>query len=119
LSLVSRLLASLSEKLSVLGSLSGVLLSSSLLEGKLVSLSLKSLRGDESLDPRCLGLGDLGSGLAFLRLDLSSNDVLSDIVLLAQVEELSDLAGSLGAQSSGDVLIGKPFDFLISLLDDD
>lgn len=80
------------------------------------SLSLKSSGGDESLD-----LGDseslLVGVLSFLGGSFSSDDVLGDIVFLAQVEELSDSGGSLGAKSSRNVLVSESFDFLVSLLD--
>jgi hypothetical protein len=57
-----------------------------------VTPSLESEGGDESLDRRSLGVG-LGSLL--LGDDLSSDNELSDVVLLGEVEESSDLGGSL------------------------
>jgi hypothetical protein len=73
------------------------------------SLALKSQRGDESLN-----LGGL-LGLA----SLSADDELSDIIRLGQVEELSDLVGSLGSQSSGLDLVRQTGDVLGSLLHND
>jgi len=60
--------------------------------GLLASLSLKSNWRDESLD-----LGRLGSrfGVLVVGFELPSDDKVSDIVLLVQVEELSDLVSSL------------------------
>lgn len=87
----------------------------SLLDGSEVPSSLQPHGGDQSLD-----LGGLGVRLGSLLLggDLSSDDELSDIVLLGQVEELSDLGGSLGTQSSGQDGVGESGDLSLTLLDD-
>lgn len=63
----------------------------------------------------------LGVGLSSLLLgdDLSSDDELSDVVLLGEVEELSDLGGPLGSEPLGEGLGGESLDLLLSLLDDD
>lgn len=66
------------------------------------SLSSESLVGDESLDLR-----GLNSGLLAFLLDLSSDNVKSDVVILLQVEELSDVVGSLGTKSSGLLVISQ------------
>lgn len=89
----------LSQQLSVLSSSVSLLLSVVDLLGLQSSLSLQSLRGDQSLD-----LWGLGEGLAVL-LDSSSDNVVSDVVLLSQTKELSDVVGSLWTQSlwGGDV----------------
>jgi len=75
--------------------LDGLLLSQGvpLLQALQVSSPLQSHRSNQSLD-----LGSLGVRLSTLLLssDLSSNDEFSNIVFLGQVEELSDLGGSLG-----------------------
>lgn len=78
--------------------------------------SLQSHGGDQSLDLGGLGvrLGTLGLGR-----DLSSDNELSDIVFLGQVEESSDLGGSLGTQSLGQNGVGQSGDLLFTLLDDD
>jgi hypothetical protein len=73
------------------------------------SLALESQRSNESLD-----LGGL-LGLT----SLSADHVLSDIIRLAQVEQLSDLVGSLRSQSSGLDLVGETGDVLSTFLDDD
>lgn len=78
----------------------------------LESLSSESLFGDESLD-----LWRFVEGLVSL-LDFSSDDVLSHIIGLSQGEDLSNVVGSLGAESSGLITIGDSFDFSITLLDD-
>ena len=75
------------------------------------SLSSEPLLGDESLD-----LGRLVEGLVAL-LDLSSNDVLGDIVLLSQSEGLSDLVDSLRSESSWLVIVGEALNFTWSLLE--
>lgn len=77
------------------------------------SLSLQSLRGDQSLD-----LGSLGVGAAVLAGDFTSDDELSHVIFLGQTEELSDVVGSLGAQSLGDGGVGQTFDVGVTLLDD-
>ena len=74
-----------------------------------VSLSLQSEGSYQSLD-----LGGL------LRLaGISADNELSHVVLLRQVEQLSDLVGSLGTQSARLDLVGQTGDVLGSLLDDD
>lgn len=67
--------------------------------GFLGALTLESNWGDQALD-----LGGLAAylGVLFSGLELSSDDVASDIVFLVQVEKLSDLVGSLGPKSSVD-----------------
>lgn len=64
----------------------------------------------------------LGGGLGVLllrALDLPSDDVLSHIVLLAQVEELSDLGRTLGTESLGEDVVCQSGDLALALLDDD
>lgn len=51
-------------------------------------------------------------------LDLPPDDVLPDIVLLAQVEELPDLRRPLGTQPLGEDVVGKTRDLLLTLLDE-
>ena len=75
-------------------------------------LSSKSLLGNESLDLRALV-----ESLVTL-LDLTAHNVLSHVVLLAESEHLADVAGSLGAESSGLVVGGDTLDVSITLLDD-
>ena len=63
-----------------------------------------------------------GVGLGVLLLcafDLSSDNILSHIVLLAQVEEPSDLGGTLGAETLGEDVVGQSRDLAFTLLDDD
>lgn len=72
-------------------------------------LSSDSLLGDESLD-----LGGLVEGLVS-SLELSSHDVLSDIVLLSQHEGLSDPVGSLWSESSWPDAVGESLDVLLAL----
>jgi len=106
---------SLGKKLSVLvGSILGCLGTSSL-DCNSVSLVLDSLGSDKSLDlgSLCVGLSTL-----LLRLDLSSNNEFSDIILLAQTKEFSDLGGSLWTKSLWVDNIGQAWDILLALLDD-
>lgn len=64
----------------------------------------------------------LGVGLSILllcALDLSPDNVFPDIVLLAQVEELSDLRGSLRTQAFGLHGVSESWDLGVALLNDD
>jgi len=86
-------------------------------EGAEAAAALQADGGDKSLDFGCLGVG---FGVLLLRaLDLSSDDILSHIVLLAQAEELSDLGRALGTESLGEDVVGQPGDLALALLDDD
>jgi hypothetical protein len=107
---------SLDNKGVVLGN--GLLLSQSvpLLQALQVPSSLQSHGGDQSLNLGGLGVW-LGSFL--LGLNFSSDNELSDVVFLGQVEEPSDLGGSLGTQSLRQDGVGQSGDFLFTLLDDD
>ena len=64
---------------------------------------------DKSLD-----LGGLGcrllNFLALLNWQRPLDDVLPDVVLLAQVEQLPQVRGTLGAQTTGDGVGGQPRD---------
>lgn len=64
--------------------------------------------GDEALDLGCLGLGFL----PLLAGEGALDHVLTHIVLLAQVEQLADLGGTLGAQAAGHGAVGQPGDLL-------
>jgi len=77
-----------------------------------VGLSADSLLSDESLNLRGLVVGLIAN------LELSLDDVLGHIVLLLEGEGLSDVAGSLGAESSGSLLVGESGDFTLSLNED-
>jgi hypothetical protein len=52
-------------------------------------------------------------------MDLPSDNELPDIILLAQVEELPDLGGSLGAETLGEDGVGKAGNVVLTLLNDD
>jgi len=81
------LLLPLSQDLGVFSSGLAVLLGTSSLEGNTMTLALENDRGDEALD-----LGGLVLGLlALLDGQGALDDILADVVLLAQVEELPDL----------------------------
>ena len=102
-----------STDLGVLSSSQPVLLSPPSLEGEPVSLPLKH---DWSHQPLDLG------GLVFLLLALLQgkgplDHVLADVVLLAQVKKLPDLAGTLGSKSPGDGVVSESGDLSLSLLD--
>ena len=82
----------------------------SLLLGSLVdNLSSDSLIGNESLDAWALVEGLVTSD------ECSSNDVLSDIILLSEGKGLSDVVSSLWSESSGLGLIGESGDIVLTL----
>ena len=86
-----------------------------LLQTPQVSLPLQPHGGDEPLD-----LGGLGVRLAFILAgNLTSDDELPDVVLLAQVEEPPDLGSPLGSKTLGEDGVGQTGDLLLTLLDDD
>jgi len=92
-------------------------LSGSFPSGLLVSL-VNSLSSESGISDQSLDLGGLGSdGLAFL-FDLSSDDESSNVVVLGQSEKLSDLGGSLGAESLGQLVVSQTFNIGFTLLDD-
>lgn len=103
---------SLGKQLGVLGG--SVLLGLSVL---LLLLDQLLLVGDSSGGDKSLDLGGLGVGLAGLGGHLSSNDILSHVVLLGEGKQLSDVVGSLGAESSGDGLVGEALNLGVTLLD--
>ena len=96
-----------------LSSCQPVLLSPPPLEGKPVSLPLKHDWGDQPLD---LG-GLILLLLAILKGQGPLDHVLADIIILAQVKQLPDLAGTLGSKSPGDGVIGESGDLTFTLLD--
>ena len=79
-----------------------------------MSLPLKHNRGNQPLD--------LG-GLVFLLLAILEGQrpldhVLTDVVILAQVEQLPDLRCTLGSKSPRDGVVSEAGDLTLSLLDD-
>lgn len=111
LGLLSLLLAdTLGQKLSVLGSSVLLGLGIASLKGSDVPLALETLRSNKTLD-----LGSLGVGLVSLD-NLTTNDILADIVLLGETKELSNVVGSLGSESLGKRSISKTGNISLSLL---
>ena len=103
-----------STDLGVLSSSQPVLLSPPSLESEPVTLPLKHHGSHQSLHLR-------GSELLLLPLLLGQrppDNVLADVIVLGQVEELPDLAGSLGPESPGDGVVGQPGDLGLALLHD-
>lgn len=101
----------LSQQLSVLRSSVSLLSSVVDLLGLQSSLSLQSLRSNQSLDLRSLGVS-----LTVL-LNGTSDNVVSDVILLGQTEELSDVVGSLRTQSLWGGDIGQTLNVGLTLLD--
>ena len=82
--------------------------------GNTTSLALKGDWSDKSLNTWSNGLGLL----AFL-LDLSSDNVLSDGVVLVQSKELSDVVCTFWSKTSRYLLVGETFNFAFALFDND
>jgi len=78
--------------------------------------ALKDDWSDEALD---LGRLSLGLLLTFLQLQRPSNDVLSDVVVLVEVEQLADLSRSFGSQATRDGGVGQAWNISLALLHDD
>lgn len=76
-------------------------------------LTLQGERGDESLN-----LGRLTNGLPGLVGEGPGNDVLEHVVLLVQVEQLANLVGALGPQTTGHRIVGETGDGTVPDLDD-
>jgi len=113
-SLLTLLVHTLGQQLSVLvRSILGCLSPSSL-ECNAVSLVLHALRGDESLDLWCLCVW---LGALLLGDDFSSNDEFANIILLGQTEESTNLGGTLGAEALGVDNVGETWDVALALLD--
>ena len=108
------LLLTLGQDLGVFGGPLTVLLPPPALEGDAPALPLQHDRRHQALDLGRLGL----SGLAFLGRQRSLDHVLANVVSFAQVEQLPDLGGALGAQTPGDGVVGQSGDLLFALLDD-
>jgi len=110
------LLQVLRHHLGVLGAHDALLLGSLLLERHDLSLALQTLWRDETLD---LGRLELRLGLALLELERLAHHVLAHVVVLAQVEQLADVVGTLGAAHAWHDAVGEAVDLLLALLDDD
>lgn len=103
----------LSQQVGVLSSSVSLGLGVSDLQSLQVSLSLQSLWSNQSLDLWSLGV-------LLLTLDnLSSDDVLSNIILLGQTEELSNVVSSLWTQSLWNLGVSQTLKLSITLLDND
>jgi len=104
------------EKLVVLSNLLASVGPTTLAESKVCTTVLKSTRSNKTLYLRSVSVL-----LATLLLvgGLTSNDVLEHIILVSEVEQLADLAGTFGTTTAGDNLVGKTRDLLLTLLDND
>lgn len=52
-----------------------------------------------------------------LKLERLAHDILAHVVVFGQVEELADLASTLGTTSTRDNAVGETVDLLLALLD--
>jgi len=105
----------LGENLGVLVSSILGLLGVAALECDAVTLVLEALRSDKTLDLGCLGVWLL---TLTLWLNLTTNDELANIIILAEAEELADLRGTLGTKTLGCDGISDTWDIGVTLLDD-
>ena len=112
-SLVFTFLDADSQELSILSSLFLGLDGSPFLKSQSVSLSLQNDGSDQTLD---FG-GFCGGFLSFFGGELTTDDILADVVLLGQIEHFSDFGGSLGSETLGDLNISQSWDVLLTLLD--
>jgi len=97
-----------------IGSILG-LLGVAALQCDAVTLVLETLRSNKTLDLGSLGIWLLALAL---RLNLTTDNELADIVILGETEELADLRGTLGTKTLGVNDIGDTWDITIALLDD-
>jgi len=104
------------EHLGIFGTLRALLLSALLLERHDLSLALQALRRDETLN---LGRLELRLRLALLELKWLAHDILAHVVLLAQVEELANMVGTLGTTNARHNAVGETINLLLALLDND
>jgi len=107
----------LGQKSVVLGLVLFLGLEMTLLERKQMTATLETFRGNQPLD---LGGLEIRPGVFLLcTLNLSSHNILPDIVLLRQVEELSDLCRSLRTEALGEGNVGQSGNIVVALFDDD
>lgn len=85
------------------------------LECKSVTLVLQTLGSHQALNLGGLGVWLLALGLG---LDLTANDELTDIILLAEAEEAANLGGPLGTQALWLNGVGDSWNVVVSNLDD-
>merc|ERR550534_1922954 len=71
-----------------------------------MALTLQPRWCNQALDLRSLGLW-LGCLLSFLSWKLPPDYILGKIIVLGQIEQLSDLSGSFGSQSTRNNTIGQ------------
>jgi len=86
------------------------------LESIEVTAALETDGGNETLNFGCLSVW---FGILLLRaLNLSPDNILPDIIILAQVEEFANLSRTLGTEAFRQNVVGKTWDFAFALLDD-
>jgi len=90
-------------------------LSIAALESEAVTLVLKTLGSNQTLDLWCLGVWLLSLALG---LNLTTDDELADIVFLGETKESADLGGALRTETLGVNDIGETWDIAVALLDD-
>jgi hypothetical protein len=75
------------------------------------ALALKGKRCDETLNLGCLALLN-----SLLTGEFTCNYVVANIVFLRKVEKLADVVGTLGTETTGNRVIGKTGDWVLSHL---
>lgn len=110
------LLEAMSNKLGILGGSALRRFGALALESEAVSLALQDDGSDETLNSgrlECRLLAFLLGG------NFATDDILANIVILAEIEELSDLASTLRAKSARNSDIGEAGQLLLAILHDD
>jgi len=85
-------------------------------QGLDASGALKDERRHQSLDLGSLRLRLL---LSLLQLQRSAHDVLSDVIVFVEVEQLANLASSLGSETARNRGVSQAWNISFTLLDDD
>tara|TARA_R110002050_G_scaffold297195_1_gene458283 strand:- start:31 stop:606 length:576 start_codon:yes stop_codon:yes gene_type:complete len=107
------LLVAKSKQTSILGSLLARSHNVPLLERSKVTLVLEGTGSNQTLD-----LWGLGLSLAVL-LKSTTNNVLADIILLVQLEQLTNVVSALGTETKRKDTVGKTRERSLTLLDND
>lgn len=112
-------LVALSEKLLVLSGCRSRSSNGSNLSGIPLTLALDALRSDKALDLWRLRTR-LGSFLgALLNGNLTADNVLTHVVVLGQVEKLTNVGRTLRSQPTRDGSIGEPLNWRVTILNDE
>ena len=107
------LLGVLLEQFGVLVLKDALLLGATLLHRDRVSFTLDTSRRDQALNLRCFD-----ARLLALLGQRTFDHVLAHVVLFAQVEQLANVIGTFGSETTWNRLVGQTFDFLFAAFGD-